>query len=81
MRNPSEAASIGFTADIRPLFRTRDITAMRNFGGFDLSVYEDVVANAGAISAKLKIDMPCDALWPPERIELFDRWIAGGMLP
>lgn len=70
----------GYLEDIRPLFRNRDANAMRIQAGFDLHVYEDVKVHATRISEKLKIDMPCDGLWPPEDIAKFDAWIAGGML-
>jgi hypothetical protein len=22
--------------------------------------------------------MPCDGAWPPDQVEIFERWIAGG---
>ncbi|MGX9574286.1 hypothetical protein [Mesorhizobium sp. f-mel] len=70
----------GYQEDIRPLFRNRDANAMRIQSGFDLHVYEDVKANATGIAKKLRINMPCDGLWPPEDIAKFDAWVAGGML-
>ncbi|GAB2177794.1 hypothetical protein DLREEDagr8_33520 [Dongia sp. agr-C8] len=64
-----------FQSDIRPLFRVKDISQMRTFGGFDLSVYGDVVSHYDAILRRLeKGDMPCDGAWPEERVALFRRW-------
>lgn len=41
--------ALGFSADIRPLFRKNpDVDAMKGFG-LDLSSYEDVKAQAEAI--------------------------------
>jgi hypothetical protein len=46
---------------------------------FDLWSVADVRTHARAIQARLKAGtMPCDGAWPPERISLFDRWIAEG---
>jgi hypothetical protein len=71
--------SVAFAADIKPLFRTRDINAMKNFGGFDLSKYDDVVSHADSILARLKAgDMPCDQAWDPAKIALFEQWMAEG---
>jgi hypothetical protein len=74
-------AVVTFVADIKPLFRPRDVGAMKNFGGFDLSKYQDVVTHADGILARLKAgDMPCDAAWPPEKVALFAQWISDGKL-
>lgn len=73
---------VSFARDIRPLFRPKDINAMRNFGGFDLSKYDDVVANAGTIYERLRDgSMPCDAPWQPEFVDLFSRWRDENMPP
>lgn len=70
---------IAFAMDIQPLFRPRDVTAMKNFGGFDLSKYDDVVEHADSILQRLRDgDMPCDAAWEPSKIALFEKWIADG---
>ena len=67
--------TVGYERDIRPLFRPRDVGAMRRF--FDLSSYSDVRANADKILERLSGgSMPCDGAWPPEQIELFRGWIA-----
>jgi hypothetical protein len=71
---PSE---IGFDADIKPLFREKDRDSMR--GRFDLWSYSDVQTHAVAIAERLKNgSMPCDGAWPPERVELFERWVEQG---
>jgi hypothetical protein len=75
-------AVLSYARDIRPLFRDRDINSMRTFGGFDLSVYEDVCGRAADILRHLEAgDMPCDGPWPAERIALFRQWIADGTPP
>jgi hypothetical protein len=67
----------GFESDIRPLFRDRDRAAMR--GSFDLWSYADVVANGQAILERVADgSMPCDGPWPPERVDLFLRWLDDG---
>ncbi len=69
--------TIGFEADIKPLFRSKDRDAMRR--AFDLWSYADVVANADAIGKQLSDGtMPCDGAWPAEHVELFQRWAAAG---
>ena len=66
-----------FSADIRPLFRTRDVDAMRF--ALDLSSYEDVRANADAIYERLSQGtMPCDGPWPPEQTARFQAWMQEG---
>jgi hypothetical protein len=78
---PPARPLVTFVADIKPLFRPRDIGAMRNFGGFDLSKYQDVVTHADNILTRLEAgDMPCDGAWPPERVALFAQWISDGKL-
>jgi hypothetical protein len=70
----------GFAADIRPLFRDSDVTAMAGF--FDLGSYEDVSTNAESIWERLELgNMPCDQMWPEEHVQLFRDWIDGGMEP
>jgi hypothetical protein len=57
--------ALSFADDIRPLFRdSPDIDSMKEYG-LDLSSYEDVKAQAGAIYARLADgSMPCDDAWP-----------------
>jgi len=72
-----EQPTIGFEADIRPLFRDKDITAM-SFA-IDLSAYDDVRANAARIIAAVAGGtMPCDGRWPEDRVALFRSWIDAG---
>ena len=74
--------AISFATDIRPLFRPKDIAAMQNAGGFDLSSYNDVSERADGILARLKAgEMPCDGAWPLVHVELFADWIGGGKQP
>lgn len=68
-----------FVEDIKPLFRERDVIVMEAVGGFNLHKYEDVKANAEKILERLKIDMPCDGLWPQSDIDKFAAWRNGGM--
>ena len=66
-----------FAADIKPLFRSGDRDAM-DFA-FDLWSYDEVSSHAEDILDRLRDgSMPCDAAWPPERVELFERWIGAG---
>ena len=69
--------ALSFAADIRPLFREKDITSMSR--AFDLASYSDVRANADGILARVTDgSMPCDGPWPQERVELFRRWVDAG---
>ncbi len=68
---------ISFEADIRPLFREDDRESMRR--AFDLWSYTDVQTHAAAIADRLKNgSMPCDGAWPPNWVELFERWVEQG---
>jgi hypothetical protein len=83
------APSVGFAADIRPLFTDIDIDHMSWF--CDLSQYGDVKANANGILRRLRAQggpvMPPppakggDGPWPAEKIALFQSWIDGGYQP
>jgi hypothetical protein len=71
---------VGFVADIQPLFRVKDRQSMLRH--FDLGSYDDVSAHADGILERLQAGtMPCDGAWPPERVDLLERWIRGGKLP
>jgi hypothetical protein len=71
---------ISFATDIRPLFRTKDIDAMKK--AFDLSDYDDVRSHADAILQRLSAgSMPCDGAWPQDQVQLFRRWVQGGRKP
>lgn len=66
-----------FDLDVKPLFREKDRDSMLR--AFDLWSYADVKTHADAIARRLKDgSMPCDGPWPPEQIELFERWLAQG---
>jgi len=68
----------GFAQDIKPLFRESDREAM-DFA-FDLWEYQDVKTHAQAILETLEDgSMPCDGEWPEDQVEIFRRWMAGGM--
>jgi hypothetical protein len=71
-------ADPSFAKDIKPLFREKDRTSMH--GRFDLWSFQDVRDNAPSILEVLRSGtMPCDGQWSPDHIDLFSRWIAGGM--
>jgi CDGSH-type Zn-finger protein/truncated hemoglobin YjbI/ferredoxin len=76
--HPDEDPS--FQAHIKPLFRAKDRQAMRF--AFDLWTHQDASQHADAILTRLRAGtMPCDGAWPPERIAVFERWIAAGVPP
>ena len=63
-------SNISFETDIKPLFRYKDINAMRN--RFDLSNYEDVKNNASAIYERVEEgSMPCDEAWEENKVNIF----------
>lgn len=69
-----------FAKDIRPLFRAKDINAMRK--AFDLSSYDDVRSHADAILGKVSAgSMPCDGPWQQDQVDLLRRWVEEGMKP
>jgi CDGSH-type Zn-finger protein/truncated hemoglobin YjbI/ferredoxin len=72
---PDADEPLSYQAHIKALFRQRDRDSMRF--AFDLWSHEDVRSHADAILARLQAGtMPCDGAWPPDRIEVFKRWIA-----
>jgi hypothetical protein len=77
------SASVGpvsFESEIKPLFREMDRDAMH--AAFDLWSYSDVRDHAGAIATRLREGtMPCDGSWPPDRVSVFEQWVAQGMKP
>lgn len=80
MRCVASDAEVSFERDIRPLFREMDIAEMTFL--LDLTSLEDVREYATAIHERVaKGTMPCDGAWPDERVELFSRWMDGGMKP
>ena len=47
---------------------------------FDLWSYDDVKSSAEGILARLEHgSMPCDGAWPAEQVDMFRRWVEGGM--
>jgi hypothetical protein len=76
----STAGAVSFAADIRLLFREKDVRSMARH--FDLTSYEDVSTVADRILGRLRSgSMPCDGEWPSEQVDLFERWIRGGKKP
>ena len=72
-------ATLSFAADIRPLFREKDVSAMKP-AGIDLSSYEDVKKRAADIYSRLSAgEMPCDGGWSSDRLGKFKEWMESGM--
>jgi CDGSH-type Zn-finger protein/truncated hemoglobin YjbI/ferredoxin len=77
---PGPDETVSFEANVKPLFRERDRKSM-SFA-FDLYSPDDVQANAAAILDRLRNGtMPCDGAWPPEKVEVFQRWTESGFQP
>ena len=69
-----------FAADIRPLFRDRDVQSMRF--AFDLSSYDDVRTHGEAIYGVLAAGrMPCDGAWAEQDVGRFRSWLDTGAPP
>ncbi len=67
-----------FELDIQPLFSQRDQEGMLIM--FDLWDLEDVREFAPSILSTLESGrMPCYGAWPEEQVQLFRRWMDGGM--
>ena len=80
MSLPRDDEPVHFQGDIKPLFREKDRQSMRLH--FDLGSYEDVSDHADRILERLRRgSMPCDGAWPPQQVEVFERWVRGGKLP
>jgi CDGSH-type Zn-finger protein/truncated hemoglobin YjbI len=74
---PGPDETVTFEAHIKPLFREHDRKSMTF--AFDLWSRDDVQAHAAGILARLRDGtMPCDGTWPPEQIEVFQRWTETG---
>jgi succinate dehydrogenase/fumarate reductase cytochrome b subunit len=74
-------STLSFAADIRPLFRDKDIAAMKP-NGIDLSSYEDVRKHAQDINSRLSDkEMPCDEPWSDGQVQKFKAWMQSGMKP
>ncbi|NOU14981.1 MAG: hypothetical protein HOO92_13625 [Methylococcaceae bacterium] len=73
---------ISFDTDIKPLFRQKDVVAMKKYGAFDLHSFEDVKTNSNEILKRLQDGtMPCDGAWQKDNIDKFNTWIQEGMNP
>ena len=71
--------ALSFATDIRPLFRDKDIKAMKAIG-IDLSSYEDVKKRVQDIYARLSAkEMPCDGPWSDSHMRKFKEWMQNGM--
>ena len=74
---PGPDETVSFEAHIKPLFREHDRQSMTF--AFDLWSHDDVRAHAAGILDRLRNGtMPCDGAWPPEQIEVFQRWTETG---
>jgi CDGSH-type Zn-finger protein/truncated hemoglobin YjbI len=77
---PGPGQTVSFEAHIKPLFREHDRQSMTF--AFDLWSYADVKAHAAGILERLvNGTMPCDGAWPPEKIEVFQRWTESASPP
>jgi hypothetical protein len=77
---PRSDEPVQFESHIKPLFREKDRDSMRLH--FDLGSYGDVSDHADRILERLRSgSMPCDGAWPPQQVEVFERWVSGGKLP
>lgn len=80
MQSPSNNDRLSFARDIKPLFRQHDRQSMEK--AFDLWSFDDVRAHASDILERVKSgSMPCDGAWPPERVQVFQRWVDSGTAP
>ncbi len=71
---PGPDEPVNYTDHIKGLFRPKDRQSMQF--AFDLWSYADVSRHAEAImDAVSEGSMPCDGPWPPERVEVLQRWI------
>jgi PrpF protein len=77
---PDSPAGLSFERDVRPMLREKDRDSMLK--AFDLWSHSDVQAHQDAILERLRNGtMPCDGVWPPEHVAVFQRWIASGSAP
>jgi len=81
MKNKVPVGALSFEADIRPLFRDKDIRAMKPMG-IDLSSCEDVKERAQDIYARISAkEMPCDEPWSDGDMRKLKEWMQSGMKP
>lgn len=77
---PAAGEQVGFAAHIRPLFRERDRRSMRF--AFDLWSYDEVLPHAADVLERVRSgNMPCDGAWPPEWVDVLQRWVDDGGRP
>jgi hypothetical protein len=77
MSDPNPGETVSYAADVKPLFREDDRSAM--LSAFDLWSYEDVREHAAAILTQVEQgSMPCDGAWSADRVDIFQRWLAQG---
>jgi hypothetical protein len=80
MSLPTSGEPLSFAQHIKPLFRETDREAMQF--AFDLWDHKDASDNAQAILGTLRDGtMPCDAAWPQDRVDVFQRWVDAGTPP
>lgn len=71
---------LSFATDVVGLFRGADRSAMLD--KFDLHRFEDVRDHSAEILDAVATGfMPCDAVWPADRVARFQKWIDDGMRP
>ena len=81
LRKENAMDALSFAADIRPLFRDKDINGMKP-NGIDLTSYENAKKHAEDIYARLAAkEMPCDGPWNEGNLQKLKGWIQGGMQP
>jgi len=81
LRKKVPAAALSFAGDIRPLFRDKDINAMKPMG-IDLFSYEDVKKHVQNIYARLSAgEMPCDEPWSDSQMQKLKEWMQNSMEP
>jgi hypothetical protein len=71
---------LSYAKDIKPLFRSKDVEAMRS--RLDLSSYKDVSSWADSILSHLEDgSMPCDGRWEKASLDKFRQWVKDGKQP
>jgi len=81
LKKEDAVSTLSFAADIRPLFREKDVAAMKQYG-LDLSSYQAVKERSGDIYAALSAKkMPCDGSWKESRQQKLKEWMESGMQP
>ena len=76
-----DTGPLHFNEDIKRLFRDDpDVTSMIAQANLNLHSYVDVKAHADKILRRLRLNMPCDGLWPDADIAKFEKWKNDGLL-